>query len=218
MLVDASSPIPPLRPAQIGPWDKHTEPFVPQSGKPILVLDLDETIVYSTSLKVARDSFPIKVGRYRMHVQVRPHAQAFVAALADHYDILVFTAASKEYTDQIVDAAFSFILRENRFYSDSCTNVNGYRVKDLSILGWPEQQIVLIDDMLGSGLMQPQNVFVVPAWMGDSDDNVFQNLLPLLVEAASVPNVVDRLKTALTTKNYTFVTFDNGEDTDTDEL
>jgi Dullard-like phosphatase family protein len=183
-------------------------PLLSSSSKPVLVVDLDETIIYCTALKVARDSFPIKIGRRRMHVQIRPYVQECLSVLADRFDIVVFTAASKEYTDQIIDKAFPFITGENRFYSDSCKYLSGCAVKDLSILGRAEQRIMLIDDMHCSALLQPQNAFIVPPWMDEPEDAVFRDLLPLLVQAGSVSNVVDELKTALMVNDYKFVAFD----------
>jgi Dullard-like phosphatase family protein len=209
-----------LEEAYPGPCDEdgtNSEPAKP-GNKPILVVDLDETIVYATPLKISQNSFPIRVGRYRMYVQVRPFVKEFFAALADYYDIVVFTAGNKEYTDQIIDKAFSFILRENRFYSDSCPCVSGYRVKDLSILRGPLHQIVLIDDMFGSALLQPHNVFVVPAWMGEASDGVFRSILPLLRDASSATNVIDELKKAIIAKKCNCIKFEEIRDQDEEDV
>jgi TFIIF-interacting CTD phosphatase-like protein len=168
--------------------------MAPASTRPLLVLDLDETLVHVTPLPTATTDFAIRVGRHRMHVHVRPYAVEALQLLLLDYDIFIFTAAAKEYTDRIVDVAFPFIPRDRRLYGDSCMAVCGYRAKDLRLLGGPLHRTVMIDDMFGSAMLQPENVFVVAPWMGDTDDSVFQTMPQLLLAAAAAGDVVEELR------------------------
>jgi hypothetical protein len=55
-------------------------------------------------------------------------------------------------------------------------------VKDLSYLARPIDSVILIDDVIGSGLLQPRNVIGVKPWMGDPTDSLWnETLLPLLL-------------------------------------
>jgi len=161
--------------------------------RPILALDLDETLVHVTQLPRNNSEFSIRVGRRRFHVQVRPGAVETLCLLQRHYDLFIFTASNKDYADKIIDHAFPFIPTSHRLYADSCVPMSGYRVKDLRLLGYPRRQVVMIDDLFGSAMLQPQNVVVVPPWLGDTDDIVFESILPVLAAASSAYDVVGEL-------------------------
>jgi TFIIF-interacting CTD phosphatase-like protein len=183
----------------------NARPSDENHGKPSIVLDLDETLVHVTQLRTAQSAFPIRIRRHRLFVQIRPHAVDVLKMLSQFYDLYIFTAATKEYSDQILNKAFPFIANNRRLYSDSCRPIAGYRVKDLAILGAPLEQIVMIDDIFGSAMLQPQNLFVVPAWMGDLEDGVFETIFPYLMEVAGACNVVDELRSAVSLKQCPFL-------------
>jgi TFIIF-interacting CTD phosphatase-like protein len=166
----------------------------PPPARPLLVLDLDETLVHVTALPTPTTDFVIRVGRHRMHVHVRPFAAEALRLLLLEYDIFIFTAAAKNYTDKIVDVAFPFVLPDRRLYGDSCQLICGYRVKDLRLLGRPLHRTVMIDDIFGSAMLQPENIFVVPPWMGDTDDAVFQTMPQLLLAASAAGDVTAELR------------------------
>jgi TFIIF-interacting CTD phosphatase-like protein len=162
------------------------------------VFDLDETLVHVTALPTATTAFVIRVGRRRLHVHVRPFAAEALRLLLLEYDIFIFTAAAKEYTDKIVNVAYPFIPPDRRLYDDSCRPLCGYRVKDLRLLGGPLHRTVMIDDIFGSAMLQPENIFVVPPWMGDTDDTVFQTMPQLLLAAAAAGDVAAELRRLVT--------------------
>jgi RNA polymerase II subunit A small phosphatase-like protein len=82
----------------------------------------------------------------------------------------------------VIDLIAPFIPPENRRYQDSCDFFGGYAVKDLKRLHRPIHSVVLIDDMLGCGLLQPMNIVGVAPWTGDPDDSLLTSVLvPLLL-------------------------------------
>jgi RNA polymerase II subunit A small phosphatase-like protein len=164
----------------------------PPTERPRLVMDLDETLVHVTALPTRQTEFAIRVGRRKVHV--RPHASDVLSVLHVHYDVFIFTAAAQEYADQIIDKAFPFIRQDRRLYADSCRYISGYRVKDLTLLGPQLDRVVLIDDIVGSAMLQPKNLFIVPPWMGEADDVVFLVILPYLIAASTARNVVAELR------------------------
>jgi len=60
----------------------------------LLVLDLDETLIYATDQPL---SVPegFRVGPY--YVYLRPHLRRFLESCAVHFDIAVWTASSVDY-------------------------------------------------------------------------------------------------------------------------
>jgi RNA polymerase II subunit A small phosphatase-like protein len=150
--------------------------------RPCLVIDLDETLIHSSFKALLPDSFRIKIQHRHCYVNVRPGTIPALFSLAQIYELFVFTSSKPAYANQIIDRIAPFIPAANRFFGDSCTFIHGYAVKDLTCLGRSIDSLILIDDVLGSGLLQPGNVIGVKPWMGDPNDSLWsESLLPLLL-------------------------------------
>lgn len=163
--------------------------------KPCLVIDLDDTLVHAGCRPMGEDSFPIRIRRQRMFVNIRPGAVSALEQLSHIYELFIFTASRREYAEPIIERIAPFIPEENRLYSDSCDFCFGYAVKDLNRVRRPLNRTILIDDVIGSGLKQPKNVVGVPPWVGDQDDSLIQStLLPLLISVRMADNLVDALR------------------------
>lgn len=120
--------------------------------KPLLVLDIDETLIHSTTNGPPGDFFVHIPGDYnRYQVHVRPGAKSFlkkIRSLTQFADVGVWTAATAAYASRILDniipewrSTFSFFKTRKH-----CTNLpNGHLVKDLRRLrDWND--VVLLDD------------------------------------------------------------------------
>lgn len=125
----------------------------------VVVLDLDETLVH----------YDVSNNK----VIYRPFAALFlreVRKVAD--EIVVFTAAVKEYADAIVDRLelMSHVRIRRRFYRDSCT-FTPFVVKDLRVLGEPaSSEVVMVDNTPSVFAYQPQNGMLVESFTGDAGD------------------------------------------------
>ena len=69
--------------------------------KNLLILDLDETLVYATKKQVRPDNNSV-AGPY--FVYFRPHLERFLKNLNEYYEIAVWTSSSSEYAQAVVDA------------------------------------------------------------------------------------------------------------------
>ena len=67
--------------------------------KPLLILDLDETVVHTREERLGHPP-DFTVGAY--FVYTRPHLGGFLAACANWYDLAVWSSAEEWYVDQIV--------------------------------------------------------------------------------------------------------------------
>ena len=74
----------------------------------VLVLDLDETLVH----------FKNESGKARF--LVRPHAYNFLKNMSSHFEIIIFTAAQKDYADWILDKIDTKSVISHRLYRDHC--------------------------------------------------------------------------------------------------
>ncbi|OHS93965.1 CTD nuclear envelope phosphatase 1B [Tritrichomonas foetus] len=151
--------------------------------KPAIALDLDDTLVHVTPVRpTSGDYFQIRFKRRRLFVQTRPNLQNFLKRITKLYDVFVFTSAQREYANLIIDKILPDVKECRRFFRDSCQNLSGYSVKDLSILRRPLKQILLVDDIMGSALKNPKNLVLVKPWYGEKDDDVLSNELIKVLE------------------------------------
>lgn len=161
-------------------------------------MDLDDTLIHASLKPEFEDSFPVKIYRRRMYINIRPGAVEALKQLSRVYELFIFTASRKEYAEPIIDHIAPFIPKENRLFNDSCENVSGYLVKDLTRLQRPLDNTLLIDDILGSGLKQPRNIVGVSPWMGDRDDKlILATLLPMLMGVSGNMNFVDFVRSEI---------------------
>lgn len=95
--------------AQLGPVEQYADPgrqpLLPRQTRTCkqktLVLDLDETLVHSTLDAVcgvgADFTFPVMFNgaEHMVHVRQRPHMREFLEAVANDWEVVVFTASQK---------------------------------------------------------------------------------------------------------------------------
>lgn len=169
-------------------WAQEEPLLPPQSGsakgKRTLVLDLDETLVHSVFHSCAGADFSLKVqleqGPLDVFVLKRPGVDAFLKAMAAHYEIVVFTASVQEYADPLLDVLDPQGLVAHRLFRDSCSNSrNGY-VKDLARLGRELSNIIIIDNSPHAYIFQPDNALPILSYYDDACDTELQKITPFL--------------------------------------
>lgn len=159
-------------------------------SKPAIVLDLDDTIIKCTTIKTSEYSFSIKLMKNRrIYVQIRPGLPEFLKQISLMFDIFFFTASKQTYANQIINMISPETPLNHRFFRNSCQNMCGYLVKDLSLINKSLNQTLLIDDVQGSSLLQPENFIKISPWDGNKDDTVLiKQLLPILVRIEKEKN------------------------------
>jgi len=75
-------------------------PVHEQKKRPLLVLDLDETLIHGRETVLSRDP-DFQVGSY--HIYRRPFLSEFFEACAKWYDIGIWSSASENYVEAIVN-------------------------------------------------------------------------------------------------------------------
>ncbi|KAG5490314.1 hypothetical protein JKF63_00434 [Porcisia hertigi] len=155
---------------QLTPSCTLIPPPQPQDvGKLVVVLDLDETLVYSRSVTVYK----------------RPGLLELLKVLKGKCELIVWTAGTREYalgvirTIDSVQAVQYCIYRHSIWWSGDvgCT-------KDLRLLGRPMDRVILIDNTPSVFLANPHNSllvkdFIVPYWKAP---NTQENTLLVLAE------------------------------------
>ncbi|XVE88264.1 hypothetical protein DITRI_Ditri19aG0055900 [Diplodiscus trichospermus] len=148
-------------------------PPLDSDKKGTIVLDLDETLVHSSldppppkyDFRVSRDMDGVTVNFY---VLKRPGVDEFLELISKKYEVVVFTAGHEAYASKVLntlDPKGRFI--SHRFYRDSCKQVRGKYVKDISEMGRDMTKIVIVDDNPKSFALQPENGIPIKPFLGD---------------------------------------------------
>lgn len=134
-----------------------------------MVLDLDETLVHYNP----DDKEDIKF---------RPFLDNFLNEMRKYYELVIFTAAVKDYADIVIDHLESDKkLFSKRFYRCSVRlNSKGESIKDLTIINEDLSKTIIIDNTPENFLKQKANGIFIKSWYGDKDDNCLMDLIPIL--------------------------------------
>jgi RNA polymerase II subunit A small phosphatase-like protein len=71
--------------------------------------------------------------------------------------------------------------------------VNGVFVKDMSLIGRPLKDSIIIDNSPTSYMLQPECALPSISWYEDMNDRGLYELIPLLIELAKVEDVRDAI-------------------------
>ena len=134
-----------------------------------LVLDLDETLVHF---------FYTPSGGTFL---IRPYCVQFLEEMAKIFEIVIFTAALKDYADSILDILDpNKILINYRLYRHH-TSLSGITFcKDLSKIGRDLSRTLIIDNLADNFKLQPNNGIPISTWIDDMKDTQLNDLSKIL--------------------------------------
>ena len=149
-----------------------------KSNKPYtLVLDLDETLIHFKANPNNEESGTIRI---------RPYLYNFLEKIKKYYELVVFTAATQEYADPIINA-----LEQKKKYFDyrlyriHTIIIDNDFVKDISKLGRDLSKIIIVDNMEQNYKLQKNNgITIRPFWGKDNEDSALIDLLEILIKIA----------------------------------
>lgn len=110
--------------------------------------------------------FTIKHNRRKVYILTRPGLQTFYTNIKNSYDVYFFTSSDKKYAEQIIDFIDPELPKDHIFHREHCTFQYGYSIKDLSILHRNMDEVLLVDDIEGSSLKQPNCLVRISPWSG----------------------------------------------------
>jgi RNA polymerase II subunit A small phosphatase-like protein len=166
------------------------------SPEPILViLDLDETLVYSTATTLERDH-DFVVGPYMIYK--RPGVDSFLRELAPHFSLAVWSSSTSDYAQALADNLFINTRLEFLWARERCTQRldsethEYYWLKDLKKVrrkGFPLSRVLVIDDSPEKLARHYGNRVPVRPFFGDPTDDELPWLATYLLRIASCANV-----------------------------
>lgn len=187
-------------------------------GRKCLVLDLDETLLHSSfkvghqllllsvfdGVRLAADLSPIRQlipqadyivpveiesQTHNVYVIKRPGVDGFLKAMGELYEVVIFTASLSKYADPVLDMLDVHRVVTHRLFRESCYNHKGNYVKDLSQLGRPIDETIIIDNSPASYIFHPNNAVPVSTWFNDPHDSELSDLVMFLTDLAQVEDV-----------------------------
>mmetsp|Transcript_30570 Transcript_30570/g.90694 ORF Transcript_30570/g.90694 Transcript_30570/m.90694 type:complete len:324 (-) Transcript_30570:42-1013(-) len=192
-------------PAQRGGEEGEHGQLGPQVGKDIgrktLVLDLDETLVHSSFRRVDEAEIVITVElegeHHKVYVRKRPGVDEFLRAVADCFEVVIYTASMSKYANPLMDVLDPQGYCTSRLFREACTkhDQGGY-MKDLSKLGRNLKDVIIIDNSPICYALQPHNAIPIKTWRNDYSDQELLELIPILnalVTVEDIPAVLRRV-------------------------
>lgn len=182
-------PLPPMLP------NLEEGPKLPPVASPdvyTLVLDLDETLVHYFECD--------GMGNY----DIRPGMHEFLERMNQlGYELVIFTAATQDYADWVIDQIDPGRLIHHRLYRQHALPWGPIFVKDLSRLGRDLDRTLIMDNVQENFMLQPRNGIFIMTWYEDPQDTALYALTPLLDELiqtrAKVPDILDKYRDQIPT-------------------
>jgi len=150
-----------------------------------LVLDLDETLVHASEKRPIDDrlsylTVTVADGR-TLYVTKRPYLEEFLSAMAPYFNLVVFTASTRQYADIVIDWLEEDIVFEKRLYRESCTKLSSGYTKDLRIVTQDLKRVVIVDNSPTAYQMNPENAIPIKSWYSTPEDSSLVELMQFLL-------------------------------------
>jgi TFIIF-interacting CTD phosphatase-like protein len=166
------------------------------SDRHLLILDLDETLIYGTEAPLDRPC-DFQVEPY--FIYRRPHLPEFLDTVAEWYDLAVWSSASRAYVAEVVAGIFPQPqLLSFAWASYRCTQRfhpelrEYYWVKDLKKVrraGYPLERVLVLDDSPQKLERQYGNLLRIGPFTGNPTDTELRDVLPFLAHLRTVENL-----------------------------
>ncbi len=129
-----------------------------------LVLDLDETLIHYDHV----------LNQFK----IRPFCRPFLLKMSSIFELVIFTAAQKDYADFIIDQLDPLKeMIQFRLYRQHCEfKKDGNCVKDLAKLGRSLQKTIIVDNLKENFERQPRNGIWISTWESDPFDTDLNTL------------------------------------------
>lgn len=171
-------------------------PEHPLADRHLLILDLDETLIYGTEEPLERPH-DFQVGPYSVYR--RPFLAEFLEQAFEWYEVAVWSSAGTAYVEGVVQHAIPRPERLRFVWSSRrCTQRyhweerTYYWLKDLKKVkkaGYPLERVLVLDDTPAKLERHYGNLLRLPPFMGEMEDTALRDVLPFLDTLRTVENL-----------------------------
>lgn len=162
----------------------------------LLILDLDETLIYATERPLAHKA-DFRAGIY--HVYKRPHVDTFLEACLERFEVAVWTSSSSYYATAVLQQLFSDVQRLSFIWTgERCTwktdfetgeQVSRKNLVKVKRKGYRLESVLVVDDSPEKYHSHYGNLIRVTEFRGHTDDGELLLLLSYLDTLMDVENV-----------------------------
>ncbi|PHN04310.1 HAD family hydrolase [Flavilitoribacter nigricans] len=175
--------------------------------KTLLILDLDETLIYATSETLERPA-DFTIAHYQVYK--RPYLDAFLQQIREHFLIAIWSSASDDYVEAItgeilpanIEPEFIWGRSRGTFSRRPRIDEYGYYVdlysghyrltkplKKVKRLGYDLRRILIVDDSPHKVEQNYGNAVYPTAYTGQPGDKELKFLAPYLLSLKDEPEV-----------------------------
>jgi len=191
-----------VRPLAVIHYTPAKRPIIPPQAfdakRMTLVLDLDETLIHSTTSKRYAKScdFSLRIGGsltkrgVKFYVFKRPNVEEFLKRVCEWYEVVIFSGSSADYVNAIMkrldpDRRCTHILSR-----EHCVHAGrGCFVRDLSLLGRDPRHTIIVSNSVVAFGFQPENAIKIPSFLASPADFQLPKLLNILERARFLKDV-----------------------------
>lgn len=165
--------------------------------KILLILDIDETLIYATKNCIENKEEDFRVADYYIHK--RPFLDDFLNNSAKYFNIAIWSSASDDYVTEIannicpdsIDLKFVWGSSKCTHNFNSALGEVSYikNLKKIKKLGFDISKIIIIDDTPEKSSKNYGNAIYPKPFTGDSMDDELQLLSQYLHKLKDVDNV-----------------------------
>ena len=152
---------------------------MPQKSNILLVLDLDETLVYATQTLIDGLKADFTFDNY--FVYKRPYLEHFLSEAAKHFPLAIWSSAGDDYVNQIIDTIkpiqieFKLVWGRTKCSVKKNINFDTYyfekRLDKLKKKGYSLEQILIVDDTAEKASSNYGNAIYIKEYLGDQFDD-----------------------------------------------
>ena len=165
-------------------------------GPILLILDLDETLIYATEVPLHR-SPDFVIGPYAVYRW--PYLAEFLTSCTACFRLAVWSTATDEYVRPVVerimpkevDPAFVWGRRRcvRRYDAEQFEEYHVKDLKKVKRMGYRLDRVLIADDTPRKVEQHHGNAIYVPPFFGDPEDETLPRLARFLISLRDVPNV-----------------------------
>lgn len=166
------------------------------SERKLLILDLDETLIYATEEKLEREC-DFTVGQYSVYK--RPYLKEFIEFCFENFDVAVWTSSTQNYAVEIVEELFPSLDLLKFFYTRLRCTIRydeelqeTYFEKMMSKIRrrkFDLTKVIVIDDSPEKWRNSYGNLVRVKPFYGETNDDELKYLIVYLEKLKKIENI-----------------------------
>lgn len=106
--------------------------------------------------------------------------------MSQYYECVIFTASLSKYADPLMNQMDPNGYCTMRLFREHCTFLNGVFTKDMSKLGRPAKDCMILDNSPSAYMLQNEQALPILSWYDDPKDRHLYDIIPLLIQLSNV--------------------------------